>query len=161
MNFNERIQLQKMLQENNNEDHTDNIRKLKHSDSIKRDVIQMQILHSQHNELQKNDVKSFNNLCIEKCPFLFNNYTDIFHKLKNKELDVQMFMEFVRILKKIEDGVLDQHEGAYEVGKILKSIYIDSALKKQENQNIKDEENKVVFNDGNTVSWKDFKQQSK
>ena len=161
MNFNERIQLQKMLQENNNEDHTDNIRKLKHSDSIKRDVIQMQILHSQHSELQKNDVKSFNNLCIEKCPFLFNNYTDIFHKLKNKELDVQMFMEFVRILKKIEDGVLDQHEGAYEVGKILKSIYIDSALKKQENQNIKDEENKVVFNDGNTVSWKDFKQQSK
>ena len=161
MNFNERIQLQKMLQENNNEDHTDNIRKLKHSDSIKRDVIQMQILHSQHSELQKNDVKSFNNLCIEKCPFLFNNYTDIFHKLKNKELDVQMFMEFVRILKKIEDGVLDQHEGAYEVGKILKSIYIDSALKKQENQNIKDEENKVVFNDGNKISWKDFKQQSK
>ena len=161
MNFNERIQLQKMLQENNNEDHTDNIRNLKHSDSIKRDVIQMQILHSQHSELQKNDVKSFNNLCIEKCPFLFNNYTDIFHKLKNKELDVQMFMEFVRILKKIEDGVLDQHEGAYEVGKILKSIYIDSAIKKQENQNIKDEENKVVFNDGNTVSWKDFKQQSK
>ena len=161
MNFNERIQLQKMLQENNNEDHTDNIRKLKHSDSIKRDVIQMQILHSQHSELQKNDVKSFNNLCIEKCPFLFNNYTDIFHKLKNNELDVQMFMEFVRILKKIEDGVLDQHEGAYEVGKILKSIYIDSALKKKENQNIKDEENKVVFNDGNKISWKDFKQQSK
>ena len=49
----------------------------------------------------------------------------------------------------------------WDLCKILKSIYIDSALKKQENQNIKDEENKVVFNDGNTVSWKDFKQQSK
>ena len=144
MNFNERIQLQKMLQENNNEDHTDNIRKLKHSDSIKRDVIQMQILHSQHSELQKNDVKSFNNLCIEKCPFLFNNYTDIFHKLKNKELDVQMFMEFVRILKKIEDGVLDQHEGAYEVGKILKQIYIDTVITEERT-------------DEPTLSWNTYK----
>jgi len=28
---------------------------------------------------------------------------------------------------------LDQHEGSFEVGKILKSIYVDSALKRSEN----------------------------
>jgi hypothetical protein len=36
------------------------------------------------------------------------------------------------ILKKIEDGQLDQHEGSFMVGTILKDIYVDSALKKAE-----------------------------
>ena len=35
------------------------------------------------------------------------------------------------ILKRIEDGELDQHEGSYEVGKILKELYVDSALRKE------------------------------
>jgi hypothetical protein len=39
----------------------------------------------------------------------------------------------IRILREIEDGKLDQHEGSFEVGKILKSIYVDSALKRSEN----------------------------
>jgi hypothetical protein len=39
----------------------------------------------------------------------------------------------IKILREIEDGKLDQHEGSFEVGKILKSIYIDSALKRSEN----------------------------
>jgi hypothetical protein len=39
----------------------------------------------------------------------------------------------IQILRDIEDGKLDQHEGSFEVGKILKSIYVDSALKRAEN----------------------------
>jgi hypothetical protein len=39
----------------------------------------------------------------------------------------------IRILREIEDGKLDQHDGSYKVGKILKSIYVDSALKRSEN----------------------------
>jgi hypothetical protein len=39
----------------------------------------------------------------------------------------------IQILREIEDGKLDQHEGSFEVGKILKSIYVDSALKRSEN----------------------------
>ena len=30
----------------------------------------------------------------------------------------------------IEEGHVDQHEGSFEVGKLLKQIYIDSALRK-------------------------------
>ena len=37
--------------------------------------------------------------------------------------------KFIDVLEKIEDGELGQHEGANEVGKLLKKIYIDSALK--------------------------------
>ena len=39
----------------------------------------------------------------------------------------------IQILRDIEDGKLDQHEGSFEVGKILKSIYVDSALKRADN----------------------------
>jgi hypothetical protein len=35
-------------------------------------------------------------------------------------------------LKKIENSELNQHEGAFEVGKLLKAMYIDSALLKAE-----------------------------
>ena len=130
MNLNERIQLQKLLQENNTEDQTNNIRSLKHSELIKKDVIEMQILHKIHNELKLNDINAFNSMCIDKCSFLYANYTDIFHKVKNEELDINMLMQFLKVLKKIEDGEADQHEGSFEVAKILKNIYIDSALRK-------------------------------
>ena len=161
MNLNERIQLQKMLQENDSQDYTSQIRKLKHSDSIKRDIIQIQLIHTEHAELRKTDTRAFNNICMEKCAFLYNNYTDIFHKLKNDEIDIQMLMEFVRILKKIEDGDYDQHDGSYEVGKMLKNIYIDSKLRKTEKQNQDDSAKKEEINDGSAISWAQFKQQSK
>ena len=161
MNVNERIQLQKMLQEGDSEDYTEQIRKMKHSESIKRDIIQLQVLQVQYSELKKSDIQAYNNKCIEKCSFLYNNYTDIFHKLKNDEIDVQMLMEFVRILKKIEDGDYDQHDGSYEVGKLLKKIYIDSALRKTEKQDKEDADKKEPINDGSAISWAQFKQQSK
>jgi hypothetical protein len=161
MNVNERIQLQKMLQEGDSEDYTEQIRKMKHSESIKRDIIQLQVLQVQYSELKNSDIQAYNIKCIEKCSFLYNNYTDIFHKLKNDEIDVQMLMEFVRILKKIEDGDYDQHDGSYEVGKLLKKIYIDSALRKTEKQDKEDADKKEPINDGSAISWAQFKQQSK
>ena len=161
MNLNERIQLQKMLKEGDSEDYTEQIRKMKHSDSIKRNVIQMQLIHKEHAELRKTDTRAFNNICMEKCAFLYNNYSDIFHKLKNDEIDVQMLMEFVCILKKIEDGDYDQHDGSYEVGKMLKKIYIDSKLRKTEKQEQEDAAKKEEINDGSAISWAQFKQQSK
>jgi hypothetical protein len=36
------------------------------------------------------------------------------------------------LLKMIEDDKIDQHTASFEVGKLLKSIYIDSALKKSQ-----------------------------
>ena len=39
------------------------------------------------------------------------------------------------VLRDIEDGKIDQHEGAYEFGMLLKKIYVDSALKKAEKLN--------------------------
>ena len=41
-----------------------------------------------------------------------------------------MMSKFLVVLKMIEDGVVDQHEGSVYVGKILKEIYVDSAIKR-------------------------------
>jgi hypothetical protein len=64
------------------------------------------------------------------------------------------------VLKQIEDGKVDQHEGSFMVGTLLKKIYIDSALKKAEKL---DKEHALadtpapVREDPVEISWKQFK----
>jgi hypothetical protein len=70
--------------------------------------------------------------------------------------------KFIEILKRIEDGELDQHEGSFAVGTLLKELYIDSALKKSEkldelNEKERSEPKKAEVN----VSWKQFKKMNK
>jgi hypothetical protein len=71
-------------------------------------------------------------MCVNRCSFLFNNYTDIFNKVKKDEIDLEILGRLLGVLKMIEDGKAGQHEASVEVGKLLKQIYIDSALKKSE-----------------------------
>jgi hypothetical protein len=78
------------------------------------------------------DSEKFDEMIVSQCNFLFTNYTDIFNKIKKDEINLETLFEFLNILKNIEDGKLDQHEGAFEVGKILKKMYIDSAIMKSE-----------------------------
>jgi len=65
-----------------------------------------------------------------KCSFLFTYYTDIFNRLKKDELSLEIMSKFIHILHQIEHNEIDQHEGAFLVGKYLKEIYIDSALQR-------------------------------
>lgn len=128
----ERLSLQKMLNANNVEDMTNEIRKKKHSELIKNDIKTLLFLKRKYfNEHTKNS-SYFEEICIKDCNFLFNNYTDIFNKIKKDEIDLNLLNHFLNILKEIEDGHLDQHEASFKVGTILKEIYIDSALKKSE-----------------------------
>ena len=63
------------------------------------------------------------------------------------------------MLKQIEDGKVDQHEGSFIVGTLLKELYVDSALKKAEKldkEHGAEEEKKVVVEPLN-VSWSSFK----
>jgi predicted PolB exonuclease-like 3'-5' exonuclease len=71
-------------------------------------------------------------MCVNRCSFLFNNYTDIFNKVKKDEMDLTILGRLLGVLKLIEEGKVGQHEASVEVGKLLKQIYIDSALKKSE-----------------------------
>ena len=86
---------------------------------------------------------------------LFNFYTFIFIiSIRNQILNI--LVRLLNVLYSIEEGNVDQHEGSFEVGKLLKEIYIDSALKKADKlneQHKKQEEVRPVEN----ISWAEFK----
>ena len=90
MNENERIALNKMISENDVQDQTKKIRTLKHSDLIKQDVFTLQKLKSQYSRTQNTQV--FKDMCVSRCSFLFNNYTDIYNRLVKDEIDMNIFL---------------------------------------------------------------------
>mgnify|MGYP001055987524 CR=1 FL=1 len=59
MNPSEKIQLQNMISENNVVDQTDNIRKLKHSQDIKRDIIRMRIYNDKFKEMKRGSTQPY------------------------------------------------------------------------------------------------------
>jgi len=132
MNDDERLNLRKMIAANGTEDNTSKIRELKHSELIRADVATMLKLKHDYSRLAKSNPSQYDALCVSRCAFLFNNYTDIYNKIRKDEIDLNILMKFVSVLRLVEDGKMDQHEGSFEIGKLLKQIYIDSALRASE-----------------------------
>jgi hypothetical protein len=130
MNDLERLNLQKMLKANDAENNTHLIRELKHSTKILEGVDVLLKIKRENPRLAKSNPEKFDELCVSKSQFLFNNYTDLFNKVKKDEVDLQILIRLINVLHAIEEGHVDQHEGSFEVGKLLKQIYIDSALRK-------------------------------
>ena len=154
MDDNQRLQLQNMIKANNVEDQTDLIRNLKHSQVLRNEINNMIMIKAKY---RGNDEKIAEE-CMNESNFLFTYYTDIFNKVKKDEIDIHLLYKFLDILKKIEEGNLDQHEGSFMVGSILKDIYVDSALKKAEKLDANFEKDKVELKKANVnVSWKQFK----
>lgn len=157
MDNTDKLNLSKMLNQGDVEETTDKIRELKHSTKIHEDIVKLTELKAKYSRLEKTNKGQFDDMCVSKCSFLFNNYTDIFNKVKKGIIDLNMLTKFLNILKNIEDGHLDQHEASFEVGKILKEIYIDSAIKSAE-RNDKKQENK--FRKHKKISWSEYKQKN-
>lgn len=155
MNDDQRLKLQQMISENNVEDQTQLIRDLKHSEILFSNINNLIQLKNKYG----NDVnsESFTNEAILECNFLFTYYTDIYNKVKKDEIDLKLLFKFINILKSIEDGEKDQHEASYEVGNILKEIYIDSALKKAEKLDANNETKEEYRGPDVNLSWKQFK----
>lgn len=160
MDSTERMNLQRMISANNVEDCTNEIRKKKHSERIKQDVTTFISLKNKYQRLSQSNPDQFDRICSSQCNFLFTNYTDIFNRIKKDELNLNMLMKFIHILKKIEDEEFDQHTGAFEVGKILKEMYIDSALVKAEKMDKKTGKKTVPSKPSvvKKISWKDYKE---
>jgi hypothetical protein len=99
--------------------------------------------------------------CVNECNFLFTYYTDIYNKVRKDELDIGILNKFLDVLKRIEDGELDQHEGAFLVGSILKELYVDSALRKADKLNADEEPKSEPKKPEKNVSYKQFKRMNK
>jgi hypothetical protein len=154
MDNNQRLHLQKMISTNNVEDTTDLIRQLKHSHILREDVNNLIMLKSKYiDEPDKIHLEG-----MSECNFLFTYYTDIYNKIRKDEIDLKILFNAFDVLRDIEDGKLDQHEGAFEFGNLLKKIYVDSALKKAEKLNAKTGEKEPQYKGPQVnVSWSQFK----
>ena len=156
MDDNSRLHLQKMIKANNVDDQTDLIRELKHSHLLQEDINNLIRIKAKY----KNDLNKINEEGMNECSFLFTYYTDIYNKIRKDEIDLSILNKFLNVLRRIEDGEIDQHDGSFLVGQLLKELYVDSALKKA---NKLDEQNKhkeiePPKKDSIKVSWKQFKQ---
>ena len=155
MDPSERLNLQRMIKENDVEETTDLIRNVKHSNQIRENVKILERLRNENHEMVINNPDDFDDMCIFHCGFLFNHYTDIYNKVKKNELDMDILNKFLDVLSKIEDGKIDQHEGSFEIGKLLKKLYIDSALRKADK--LDDEHKPEPKKESKTVSWHEWK----
>ena len=156
----QKLDLQNMINANETQDVTEQIRKNKQSNLIRNDIKQLLFLKQKYTRLAKSNPNEFDKICVSQCQFLFNNYTDIFNKIKTDTLNLTIMDKFLNILKKIENGELDQHEASYLVGQHLKELYIDSAMRNQQkteaNEHKKKIQKKPTLPEKN-ISYKDFK----
>ena len=148
-----RLQLQKMIKANDVEDQTELIRELKHSHLLQNDINNLIMLKAKY----RNDQDKINEEGMSECGFLFTYYTDIYNKIRKDEIDLKILNQFLNVLRRIEDGELDQHDGAFIVGTLLKEIYVDSALRKAAKLNEGQEQEYVEPREVVNISWKDFK----
>jgi hypothetical protein len=153
----ERLHLKDLVGKMEADDNTEDIRRLKHSTLIRDEIRKIENLKITEAELRKWDITEFTELCQKNCSFLYNNYTDIFNKVLKDEVDLTIMSKLLIVLKLIEDEKVDQHEGSAMVGKILKELYLDSAMKKADNLDKIHASDKPTINDGKPVTWKQYK----
>lgn len=158
LNEDERLHLDKMISNFDCDDNTPKIRTLKHSSNIRDDVENLLNLKRKYPRMITNDNKKFNDLATTHCSFLWENYTNIFNKLLKDELDINILYAFISKLREIEEGTTDQHEASVDIGKILKRLYIDSALRGEKNfesndKSVKKKQRKPV----SKITWAKFK----
>lgn len=156
MNDSQRIQLSKLINEYDVEDTTAQIRKLKHSKQIMENVVGIQKLKKTYARIIKDDFNYFESIAISRFNFLYTNYPEIFQRLIKDEVDINMLSKLIMLLSYIENGKLDQHEASYQVGLLLKNMYIDPALQERDAKEAEEAKNKYR-NPEHNISWKDYK----
>jgi hypothetical protein len=158
MNTEERLNLKNLLSQSDAEDNTESIRRIKHSGALLDGIRDMENFKRQYVELKHTNPEEYLELCKSKVPFLYNCYTDIFNRQLKDELNLVIMIKLIRVLEMIEQGQVDQHEGSVLVGKFLKEMYVDSAMRRGDNL---DKENASKLPDKEepkSIRWREFKQ---
>lgn len=146
------------------QDNTEHIRRVKHSFKILHDIRVIEQLKRANRDVYENDKTRFRDMAIEHAAFLFTNYTDIFNRLLKDELNLAIMIRVVKVLEMIEEGKVDQQEGSAIVGKLLHELYVDSNNRMTQHLEEADgnfDDSKQQKNQGQTVSYKQWKQMQK
>ena len=154
---NDKQQLQKMIDAHDVTDHTENIRDAKHSSQIRASIQSLLKLKEDEAELLKEDKDTFEKKALQQDGFLFYNYFQIYNKIIKDQIDLNMLNKLLDVLKQIEDGLYDQHEGSFLVGKLLKEMYIDSTLRETAQLDANAEADKPEIRTGKKINWREYK----
>lgn len=158
MNSQERINLKKLVDESDCVDNTEGIRKVKHSAKILGDIRTVEQLKKKHADMRESEPETFADLCRNECSFMYMNYPDILNKQIKDELNLGIMIRLIQILQLIEEGKVDQHEGSVMVGKFLKELYVDSALRRADNLDKEHAADPVEQSvEPKSISWKEYK----
>jgi hypothetical protein len=154
-----RNKLDSMVKEFKSEETTNKIRNELNSIKLYKDVQTMLNLKSKYHRLRKSNPQQFKILARNKCEFMFINFSNIFNRLIKGDLDLNILYQMIQVLEKIETGQMDQHEGSFVIGDILKKLYIDSALKKDGKKKVLKKPSSVRKKEAllKNLSWKDYK----
>ena len=128
MNPDEVLKLNDMIREGDCVDNTETIRQLKHSAIITKNVNTLLHIKKKYGA----DLNKLDEECLKECRFLFDNYTSIYNKLLRDQIDLPVFYKFLYYLKKIEDNELTFYQASYEIGTLLKNMYVDPIIEDKE-----------------------------
>lgn len=131
MNEDEKQILNEMIDKNNTIDNTDTIREKKISKILRKEIAFVKNIKSQHLDRKRIDAETQKN-----CPTLINNYDNIYTKLLENKINYNILYKFLNELEKIENGELNQHEASYNIGKLLKNIYIDPEINSKSSKTV-------------------------
>ncbi len=155
--FTQSLNMKSLMDSDDYVNNTERIRELKHSELILEDIGKLCRIKKDHFHMRMVEEEKYNHLCATSAPFLFSNYTDIFRKVLKDELDMKLMVDFIGILKQIEEGQLDQYDASVKVGTILRDLYVDSAIRRGDNLDKERGVAEPVFVEPKPVSWKDYK----
>ena len=144
MNQEEKLKLQDMMKEGDCIDNTETIRKLKHSSRI---THELNTILQIKKKMRTTDFKTLDTECLKHCRFLFDNYTNIYNKLLKGQIDLKIFYQFLYYLKKIEDGEMNYYDASYQIGCLLKQLYVDPLVENEKGQE----------REKSNISWNEYK----
>ena len=159
--FTQGLDIKALMESDDYVNNTDRIRELKHSENILEEIGKLCDIRKKHPNMRMMDELGYNELCQKTTPFLYNHYTDIFNKVIKDELNMEMMVRFIFILKQIEEGVIDQYDASVKVGTILKEMYVDSAMRRGDNLDKLHESEAPTFVEPVKMSWSEFKNKGK
>ena len=159
----DRIDLKRVM---SNMDYTDNttyIRRVKHSTQIQQGIMDLVTFMKAHPEVTEGDDPFvMEDQAKPASPFLYENYTDIFRRVLRNEVSFPMLAKIIEVLKAIEEDQVDQQEGSIKVGKLLKEMYLDSAIRHGDNLDKKHQATEATPTPRapeKLISWKEYKTQ--
>jgi hypothetical protein len=141
MNDAQKLQLHDLMKQNNTVDNTHLIRELKHSALLRSNIERMMELKRTLEEPERSKQ------CEQECYFLYEKYTPLYHRLYKDRVDLSILDTFLQVLAKIEEGVCTQQEASFEIGTLLKQMYVDPELQK-----------KPTFKASKNIQWQEYKQ---